>query len=326
MDYCPLIAIAVITNGDSAHFARTSRLWFAEGFVPGRTLFFCGPRSRLVAQGIDDVSIIDYLDPPYYRNNFHINHKKRFACQAIDAKYIYLVHDRFFPQKGLLSTLSLALAVEDIDFGAVDVDNPDGTPALRELRLKRAAVSVPLESALVPLGRLVCDSADPAASDNIAINGGQFFLRKTLAVHLNRAMRWVEMEDDVLSHDLRTANGRWITGCRLTTGVYRLESSYGYAWGTKLKYFLYRITCNALAALTNSISVGQRLDRQQLEGHLADQVLLVDPLHKTTSSDFLPSSLEKLMARARIASNGKCWTKVVKHRLGWKLIGLKGEK
>jgi hypothetical protein len=322
----PLIAVAVITNGDSVHFALTSRQWCAEGFVPGRTIFFCGPRARLVAQGIDAASIIDYVDLPYYRNNFHINDKKRAACKAIDAKFIYLVHDRFFPQRGLLDTLTRALADNDIDFGAVDVDNPDGTPALREHRLKRAAVNVDIGSALEPLGRLACDKADPAASKHIAINGGQFFLRKALAAHLDRPMRWVEMEDEVLSHDLRAARGGWIPGCRLVTAVPRLAPNFGHAYGTKLKFFVYRIACNMLAAMTNSISVGQHLDRLKLERGLADHILLVDPLHKITSTDFLPSSLEKIMTRARVESNGKCWARVDKLRFGWKLTGIKEEK
>jgi hypothetical protein len=326
MDSCPLIAIAVITNGDSAHFAQTSRQWCAEGYVPGRTLFFCGPRSKLLEQGMDSTSIIDYVDPPYYRNNFHINDKKYSACEAIDAKYIYLVHDRFFPQGGFRETLNLSLADEKLDFGAVDVDNLDGTLALREQRLKHAAVSTCLESALEPLGRLACDIADPDASNHIAVNGGQFFLRKTLAQLLKRPMRWVEMEDDVLSYDLRIVCGRWIPECRLKTVVPRVAPNVGYAWGTKFKYLGYRIACNALAALTNSISVGDYIDGIQLKQHLANQILLVDPLHKITSSDFLPSSLEKLMTRARIASDGKCWTRVDKHLLGWRLTGLQSEK
>ena len=294
--------------------------------MPGRTLFFCGPRSKLLEQGIDSMSIIEYVDPPFYRNNFHINDKKRRACEAIDAKYIYLVHDRFFPQNGFRATLNRSLADEKVDFGAVDVNNPDGTSALRELRLQRRAASSDLETALELLGRLACDAAEPAASSNIAVNGGQFFLRKSMVEHLKRPMRWMEMEDDVLSHDLRTARGRWINDCVLTTLAPRLAPDVDLATGTQMKYMIYRAICNVIAALTGSISVGQRLDRQQLEQWLCQQFLLIDPLHKLASSKFLPSSLEKLMTRARIASDGKCWVRVDKHRLGWKLTGLQGNK
>ena len=130
----PLIAVVIITNGESAHLAHTFLQWCAEGFVPGRTIFCCGPRGHLLTQGINATGIIDYVDPPFYRNNFHINDKKRTACEEINAKYIYMVHDRFSPQRGMLDKLSRALADEDIDFGAVDVYNPYGTQALRELR------------------------------------------------------------------------------------------------------------------------------------------------------------------------------------------------
>lgn len=320
MDARPLIAIAVITNGNSINLIRTSQQWISDGFIPGYTLFFCGPRQRLIEQGIDAASVVDYVDPPYYLNNFHINDKKRTACDAIDAKYIYLVHDRFLPKKGLFNSLTQALADEDIDFGAVDVDNEDGTPALRELRLRNAAALSELESALQPLGRLTCDATDSAANGCIAVNGGQFFLRKSMAIHLVRPMRWMEMEDDVLSHDLRTARGLWIKGCGLITLVPRLAPDFEHSQSSRLKYLIYRVICNILAAIAGSVSVGQRLNRQQLEGHLTGQVFLVDPLHKIASSDVLPLSLEKLMTRARILSNGKSWVSVEKHRLGWKLF------
>ena len=73
----PLIAVVIITNGESAHLAHTFLQWCAEGFVPGRTIFCCGPRGHLLTQGINATGIIDYVDPPFYRNNFLINDKKR---------------------------------------------------------------------------------------------------------------------------------------------------------------------------------------------------------------------------------------------------------
>jgi len=326
MDTSPLIAVAVITSGDSSHFIRTSQQWIAEGFVPGVTLFFCGPRQRLLAQGIEVAGVIEYVDPPYYRNNFHINDKKLTACNAIDAKYIYLVHDRFLPKSGFLDALTQALADGSIDFGAVDVDNQDGTPALRELRVRRAAALTDIESALEPLGRLTCAATDPDASIHIAVNGGQFFLRKSIAKHLGRPMRWMEMEDDVLSHDLRSARGRWINECGLITLMPRLAPDFDYSDCNRLKYVANRAICNTLAAITGSISVGQRLGRSQLERYLSGECLLIDPLHKLSSSDVLPLSLEKLMTRARIASSGLSLTNVEKHRLGWKITGHKGNR
>lgn len=326
MDTTPLIAVAVITNGDSSYFIETSQSWTVERLVPGVTLFFCGPRQRLLAQGINAVGIVDYADPPYYRNNFHINDKKLAACKAIDAEYIYLVHDRFIPKEGFLDALTRILADRSIDFGAVDVDNQDGTPALRELRVRRAAVSTDVEAALEPLGRLTCPATDPAASIHIAVNGGQFFLRKSMAKHLERPMRWMEMEDDVLSHDLCCARGRWIKECRLITFIPRLAPVLDESNGNRLKYVAYRSICNTLAAITGSISVGFRIGRVQLERLISDEFLLIDPLHKISSSDFLPLSLEKLMTRARIASEGKSLASVEKHRLGWKIIGLQGDR
>lgn len=321
----PLIAVAIITNGSSPNLMRIFQKWISDGFVLGRTLYFCGPRQRLVGNGIDEIGIIDYVDPPYYRNNFHINDKKRAACEAIDAEYIYLVHDRFVPQIGLFDTLNRVLSIADIDFGAVDVDNEDGTPAIRELRLRNVAASIELESALEPLGRLTCAVEDSAASIHIAVNGGQFFLRKSKTKFLERPMRWAEMEDDVLSHDLRASRGLWIKDCSLITLVPRIAPNFDYDKGTQLKYWLYRLVCNILGIFTRSLSVGQKLDRNKLRDQLQGQQLLIDPLHKIYSSDFLPSSLEKIMTRARVASNGASWENVKEHPLGWKLIGYQGE-
>jgi hypothetical protein len=315
----PLVAIAVITGGSNPSLKMTRERWIAEGFLPGISLFFCGPRLRLLEQGIEAMAVIEYTDPAYYRNNFHINDKKLAACNAIESTYIYLVHDRFQPKSGFLDVLSRALMDETIDFGAVDVDNPDGTPALRELRLKRSAVSTDVQSALEPVGRLVCSSTDPDASKHIAINGGQFFLRKAMTKYLERPMRWMEMEDDVLSHDLRLARGMWITESGLITVVPRRSPNAGHSSGSRFKSFFYILLCNALALITGTISVGSRIDCKKLEKYLNREFLLIDPLHKLSSSDVLPLSLEKLMTRMRVASSGLSCSNVEKSRLGWRI-------
>lgn len=322
MGVSPIIAVVVITNGDSTHLIRTFHEWVAEGFVPGSTLFFCGPRLRLLEKRIVDESIVNYVDRPYYRNNFHINDKKRTACDAINAKYIYIVHDRFLPKAGLCDALNDALSRGDVDFGAVDVDNEDGTAALRELRLKRAAAVTDIESAMEPMGRLTCDATDQKASEHVAINGGQFFLRKSLSKYLERPLRWLEMEDDVLSHDLSAFRGLWLKNCGLTTLAYRRAPVPCYSRIIYFKYSLYRAICNILERFSRTaISVGKKIDKTEMKRLLDKQFVLIDPLHKLGSSEFLPSSLEKLMARARLASHGNAWESVQKCRVGWKLIG-----
>lgn len=317
----PLISVAVITNGESPLLQLTAAQWQAEGFIQGETIFFCGPSAKLAAKGIPCSAIIDYVDPPYYRHNFHINHKKKTACDAIDADYIFLVHDRFAPKPGLLRELKGALADRSLDFGAVNVDNEDGTAALRPLRLKLNAYNLPLLQALEPLGRLVCDEGDTSASTQAAINGGQFFLRKALSGHLERPMRWVEMEDDILSHDLRTARGQWIENARLVTLIPRRAPSSPVPGRGTIKNWAYRACCNSIAWVLKEVSAGRFVSEEKLHRLLSEEVLLIDPLHKMTASDVLPTSLEKIMTRARIASRGSAWSKVERHYLGWKLTG-----
>ena len=321
----PLIAVAIITNGQSSNLMNVMKRWTSEGFVPGITLFFCGPSRTLTKLAVSAEAIIHYVDPPYYPNNFHINHKKHAACNAIAAEYIYLVHDRFIPATGVFNALEKALESREFDFGALDVDNLDGTPALREIRLFQHAVSEKINVALEVPGRLVCSARHPDASDHVAINGGQFFLHKSLIGHLARPLRWVEMEDDVLSHDLSDTRGLWINEATLITLAQRNAPRSDPTYNDKTKYLLYRLICNFIAFLLGSISCGCRVDDKKLKHLLSRDFLLVDPLHKATSSQFLPSSLEKLSARARIASNGQAWTNVRKNRLGWKVSGYKGE-
>ena len=321
MDIKPLIAIAVITNGRGDHLAYVLNQWRLEGFIPGRTLYFCGPRERLLEQGVALNSIIDHEDPPYYQNNFHINDKKRIACEAIDADYIYIVHDRFTPGCGVLATLFEELSGSDVDFGALDVNNSDGTPSLRELRLHSEVISVDINLALESPGRLVCEASNQMASKHLALNGGQFFLRKSLIKYLNRPLRWMEMEDDILSHDLIPHKGVWIVESALTTLNYRSQPKFKKTKLLVFKYLLYKLICNLIAFAIGSISAGQKLSRNRLEDLLTKRVLLIDPFHKMASSDYLPSSLEKIMARARIVSGGRAWVQIDKRPLGWSLIG-----
>lgn len=321
MSSIPLIAVIVITNGNSNNYRLISNSWTTEGFIAGETFFYCGPRLRLLANGIAEKSIIEYEDLPYYGSYFHINHKKLGACEAVKATYIYLVHDRFIPKTGFLNTLSNVLSGERYDFGAVDVLNPDGTVALSELRLKESVLSLDLDKALELLGRLTCSKEDSRASKQVAVNGGQFFLRKTYSKYLKRPMRWIEMEDDILSHDLQFAKGVWVSRCKLITLAPRNAPIYQDSLSLKLKYYLYKCMCNLIARMTGSVSVGENIDQDKLIKLVTTGVLLIDPLHKVTSSDFLPSTLEKLMARARILCSGTHWSNIVKHPLGWKLVG-----
>jgi hypothetical protein len=322
MPAIPLVAVVVVTNGASKSISFASGCWKAEGFKPGETLFYCGPRFCLQAKGIEVEAIIDYEDQEYYGINFHINHKNRVACAAVNASYVFLVHDIFIPKEGFFDALYKVLRGGTIDFGAVDVVNQDGSLALTEMRLKKSAALVDIAEALEPLGRMTCTKEDSRASEHIAINGGQFFIRKSYAHLLERPLRWVEMEDEILSHDLRSATGAWLSCCKLITLTPRNAPVYRKSLIVSLKYFLYGHLCNAIAFATGSISVGRKLDRDSLNSYLIGQVLLIDPFHKITSSDYLPSSLEKLMVRARIASNGICWVNIVRHPLGWKLVGI----
>jgi hypothetical protein len=321
MNTTPLIAVAIITNGNGSHLIYAYSQWVLEGFVPGITLYICGPEKSMLDKGIEKAAVIDYVSPSYYRNNFHINDKKRIACEAIDAEYIYLVHDRFLPKPGFKHALTDGLNRETMDFGAVDVDNEDGSPALREIRLSLSAASVDLESALELEGRLTCPANFIWSSEHVALNGGQFFLRKSLSFYLERPLRWMEMEDDVLSHDLRAAQGKWLKDCQLVTLAPRKAPNVNISLRVRLRYGVYRSVCNILAIITGGVSAGRYLDRHALFKTLNRGMVLIDPLHKSASSDFLPSSLEKIMTRARILSKGKSWQNVEKTLLGWKLTG-----
>lgn len=320
-----LLAIVVITNGLSEHFKQSANAWISE-FGIGKDLFFCGPKAALLSSGIPVEGIIDYVDPPNSGRFFHINQKKLHASQAMKTDYVYLAHDRFIPPPGFKALLENAIRSSFPDFGCVPVLNLNGSPALNDLRLRTSTLAVPLEHALMCNGRLACDARSSQASSQLAINGGQFFIRRELADMLSRPLRWVEMEDDVLSHDLQNHVGKWVTDTHLISLVSRQPLLSNIPLSVKLRYLFYRIFCNALASLLQIfvpakryISVGQCLSISRLDEIHTNGVCLVDPLHKSCSSEWLPSSLEKTMVRVRLRSGGRKWEQVIETKIGWEL-------
>ncbi len=320
-----ILAIVVITNGLPVHFKRSAAAWMSECRI-GKDLFFCGPRAALLSGGIPAGGIIDYIEPPNSGRFFHINQKKHHAVKAMQTDYVYLVHDRFVPPNGFRAHVESAIQSTSPDFGYVPVLNSDGSPALNELRLRTSTLYSALDDALLHNGRLACDAKSSWASSQLAINGGQFFIRRALADMLARPLRWVEMEDDVLSHDLRHHFGKLVTEAHLISLVTRRPPVANISWSVQLRYYFYRILCNTLALLLQKvfpakqyISVGQSLSISELDKIITSGVCLVDPLHKSCSSEWLPSSLEKTMVRARIRSDGRKWQQVIETKFGWDL-------
>lgn len=323
MDSIPLICVIVITNGKSKHLDSVYQKWMNAGLMPGLDLYVCGPSANLLDAGVSTSCIIDYTDPPYYLQHFHINHKKLFAGKSVLAEYLFFVHDRFYPQIQFLNNLKNQIQCVCPHYGAVTVENFDGSPALHELRIKENILDKSLSLALSQTGRLTCHYNDAQASKQVAINGGEFFIKKSLLHKLARPMRWVEMEDDILSFDLKENIGLWIDSAKLITINKRQPPHLGHRRGYGFKVKIYGFICNLIAVVTKSYSVGKVLSLEDLEKIIDKNISLVDPLHKTTHTDFLPSSLEKIMARARIASNGKSWANISRSILGWKLVGAK---
>ena len=206
----PFIAVIIITNGKSPFLDEIASHW-SKQYQPGVSLFFCGPKDNLLERCIPAQAIIEYIDPPHNGKYFHINHKKHYAASQVEAEYVLLAHDRFFPADDFKNGLEFQLKEARYDFGGISVINTDGSSALNKLCLKNEAINQPLDEALAKQGRLTCAASSKCASESIAVNGGVFFLHKSLIHFLGRPLRWFEMEDDVLSYDLRDYHGVWIS-------------------------------------------------------------------------------------------------------------------
>lgn len=322
-----LLSFIIVTNGKGSHIKECIRAWALHpDFEFGLNLYFCGPESLLSKHGVSSTAIIDYADGKYYGANFLINNKKLLACSSVNSEFIYLLHDRFIPGPNLRFTIETQLTFGDIDYGAIDVLNADSTLALGELRLRNDLFNGSIDKALSKLGRLIVDVSHPSASPQIAINGGQFFIRTALSRYLERPLRWGEMEDDILSFDLREFSGKWIAGTHLITLTPRIAPVYRKNAIPAIKYFWYRIATFVLAALFRCfvfkhsvLAVGSFFSVGALDIFIERGLILIDPLHKVFASDFLPASLEKVMVRGRLRTEGHYWRNVCRAWYGWRL-------
>ncbi|WP_435569909.1 hypothetical protein [Massilia sp. LXY-6] len=271
-------------------------------------------------------AIIEFNDEPDLGKNFRINAKKHSACEALKSEFVYLVHDRFIPAVNFRKTVEAALTSRNVGFGAVDVLNQDGTLALGELRLQQHCVNSNFDDAIERKGRLIVVANDERASEKIAINGGQFFIRRSLMNYLLTPLRWGEMEDDVLSFDLRNEKGIWIEGAHMVTLAHRIPPVVHSNFRISLRYSLYSFGCAVCAFLLKPFmaarsitSVGTRTDKESLDAYIRTGLVLVDPLHKTFASDYLMSTIEKLSVRARVRSAGYAWHQIDRKWFGWEL-------
>jgi hypothetical protein len=206
------------------------------------------------------------------------------------------------------------------DYGSVDVVNSDGTPALTELRLKKKSAATDVLSALEEKGRMSCSKNDDEASDYIVVNGGQYFIRKELHHFLNRPMRWFEMEDEILSHDMKSKRGTWISGTHLVSVSKRMAPYINYSKMTDISYFLYSVVCNIIGFVFNMLSVGKQINNKDIGSLIKHDIFLVDPLHKEYASDYLPTTLEKVMTRVRLITCGRSPENVFRTIYGWRII------
>ncbi|MBP9742727.1 MAG: hypothetical protein KBD37_05135 [Burkholderiales bacterium] len=320
------VAVLIITNGRGDNIKRSLNYWSLQ-FELGVSLFVCGAKEILQNLTITDSAIIDFQDPSDTYPSFHINQKKYVAGLGIKARYLFFVHDRFYPNDDFKLRFEECLRVEQPDFGAVTVYNLDNSLALGELRVKQTVITIgSIEEALLISGRITVPATAAQKSEHIGLNGGQFFIKSELVELLNRPLRWVEMEDDILSFDLLPYKGIWINDTNLYTLSYRVAPGNSRPTIiTKAKYKLYGYLCKCLAlifrVLYNERCVLSTMDKLSSEviGKIinSNNFYLVDPMHKMTATEFLPATLEKITALCRLYSKGGYPKYLTKTYYGW---------
>lgn len=320
----PLITFLMVTNGRSPHLKDSLARW-ASVVTPGKDFFVCGPAAQLRTLALPEQAIVDHPDSPEEGQFFRINFKKCTGAQRVPGQYVYLLHDRLLPPTDIVDVLTRHVSTGHYQFGALDVNNPDGSPSLRDMRLDQRVLPLSLNEAMRRFVRLGVSAQDAHTSEHVALNGAQFFLRRDLIHHLERPLRWFEMEDDVLSFDLRNASGIWISETALTTCVVKRMGKAQPVYMRWIKRVAYTPMClHAWMAVQlnghHNVALSVLpLSERALQNRLTGELLLIDPLHKITATDVLPTSLEKLMARARLMSNGRLFGNVTKVKHGWRL-------
>lgn len=322
------VAVLIITNGRGDNIKRSLKHWGLQ-FELGVNLFVCGAKEILQTLTIADSAIIDFQDPSDTYPSFHINQKKYVAGLGVKARYLFFVHDRFYPHEDFKLVFEECLRLEQPDFGAVTVYNLDNSLALGELRVKQDVITMrSIEEALLIRGRITVSANSSNRSEHIGLNGGQFFIKSELVELLSRPMRWVEMEDDILSFDLLPYKGVWINDTNLYTISYRVAPSNSCdTIITKTKYKLYGYLCKCLALIVrllyNDGCVLSTMDK--LSSDVIAKVInsnnfhLVDPMHKMTATEFLPATLEKITALCRLYSKGVYPKHLTKTYYGWRM-------
>jgi hypothetical protein len=320
----PLITFLMVTNGRSPHLRASLDRWFAVA-KPGEDFFVCGPAEQLKPFGLAPSSVVNYPDSPDEDPFFCINKKKSLGAGAVPGQYVYILHDRMLPPDDIFEVLYQHLSSGRYRFGAMNVDNTDGSASLRPLRVDRRIIGASLDDALNRRMRFGVPDSDPHASEHVALNGAQFFLHRDLLHHLERPLRWFEMEDDILSHDLMEDAGIWITDATLTSCVTKKLGQPQPGYQALVKRAGYTALClrSWLAVRRqghrNILMSVRHQSSPSLRQRLGQELFLIDPLHKFAASDVLPSSLERTMARARLLSEGHRFNKVSKVEHGWRL-------
>lgn len=319
-----IFSVVIITNGLGDNLEFVLPYWCKE-FTYGIDLFLCGPQKNLINL-VPQKAIIDYDEIINKEKNemkfFSINQKKFFATQNVNTEYIFLVHDRLFPSEDFKKTVEKRLTRSEPDFGSCDIVNISGEISVTELRLKKNILNLSLTDALFIESRLVCNKNNKLSSDKIAINGGAFFIKTTLSKLLTRPMKWSQMEDDILSFDLMNYNGIWIEDTNLITKDLKGNINKQYGFSLKVKYLIYYLVCLILkytVKLTRNKYKIYTISENISDFNLLNQnFILIDPLHRMYDTNLFKSTLEKVMTRMNVLSNGYLPIKILKTKLGWK--------
>jgi hypothetical protein len=320
------LSVVIISNGTNSNLKECLIEWNKD-FKLGVDLYICAPKHSLenCPYIIPNNAILDFSTESNF--SFPINAKKRIAFDKINSSYIYFIHDRFIPSIGFKNEMLFNINRFQPDFGATDIYNTDGSISLSELRVRNCLLGKTIDDFLLEVGRSSCLKEDDNASELIALNGGQFFLRRNVSHVLERPMHWGEMEDDLMSLDLRPFKGCWFQQPYLVTLTHRVLPSTNIVENNRLKakLKLYGLLCYSLKLILyfskyNIISISEVEDYSVIFNENGCDFFIVDPFHKRFTAEYYSSSLEKFTARLRYYTNGTQDFSVSKTFLGWRIF------
>jgi hypothetical protein len=325
------IAVLIITNGGNKKLLEDCYNSWSTYFQPGVELYVSGPNEILNKFGfIERTAVVDYsTDAHSHYGSYFINKKKYFSAKNISSKYLLFIHERIVIDYNIKLKLLEELKSGEFDFGCCQVLNTDGSLSVGPLYLDDQCMGLSLIDALILKKRLV--SKKKQRYNLIGLNGAQFFIKREYLHFLNSQFAWGEMEDDILSFELKDKKGVFLNDVSLrtvsrknwltkSTLLFKINLSF-YLLLCRLLSYVVSLLVRITSKHTLVISAASKPSYKLIESlEAGKKIIFIDPMHKRFFTEEYGISFEKLSTILRASGKGRFIENSEELFYGWKLV------